>query len=183
MLGTVALLGSDVIAVDVLADGEAWAGARLAAPHVVPELIAELAALPPRHPHRPHREPARAPPRQPLADLAVLVTDGLVEPADLGPALAELAASGAAATLVHVVDAGRAGAARRRRRAARRRDRRADRGRADAGAAARLRGAAGEAAARCASSAPPRRRLPGGPTDVPRWTALRRRPRRGLVSA
>ena len=105
LLGTVALLGSDTIAVDVLADGEAWAGARLAAPHLVTELVAELGSLP-----RGTRTDLTASLREhrrgtPFADLAVLVSDGLVEPADLDTALGELVASGAAATLVHVVDA------------------------------------------------------------------------------
>ncbi|HYC80470.1 MAG TPA: DUF58 domain-containing protein [Solirubrobacterales bacterium] len=106
LLGTVALLGSDAIAVDVLADGGARAGVRLTAPHVVPELIAELGALP-----RGTRTDLTASLREhrrgsPMADLAVLVTDALVDPADLGSALAELAASGGAATLVHVVESG-----------------------------------------------------------------------------
>ncbi|MGD9735635.1 MAG: DUF58 domain-containing protein [Solirubrobacterales bacterium] len=104
LLGTVALLGSDVVAVDVLADGDAWAGTPLTAPHVVPQLIAELAALP-----RGTRTDLTASLREhrrgsPLADLAVLVTDALVEPADLGTAVGELAASAHAATLVHVVE-------------------------------------------------------------------------------
>jgi uncharacterized protein (DUF58 family) len=104
LLGTVALLGSDTIAVDVLADGEAWAGARLAAPHLVPELVAELGALP-----RGTRTDLTASIREhrrgtPFADLAVLVSDGLVAAGDLGTALGELSASGAAATLVHVLD-------------------------------------------------------------------------------
>ena len=103
-LGTVGLLGSDVIAVDVLADGRAWTGARLAAPHLVPELVAELAALP-----RGTRTDLTAGLREhrranPFADLAVLVSDALVDPTELGTALEELAASGAAATLVHVID-------------------------------------------------------------------------------
>ena len=46
MLGTVALLGSDVVAVHMLADGSSWTGARLAAPHLVTELIEEVAELP-----------------------------------------------------------------------------------------------------------------------------------------
>jgi uncharacterized protein (DUF58 family) len=104
LLGTVALLGSDTIAVDVLADGEAWAGARLAAPHLVPELVAELGALP-----RGTRTDLTASLREhrrgtPFADLAVLISDGLVAEEDLGTALGELAASGAAATVVHVFD-------------------------------------------------------------------------------
>jgi uncharacterized protein (DUF58 family) len=104
-LGTVALLGSDVIAVDVLADGAAQAGARLAAAYLVPELIAELGTLP-----RGTRTDLTASLREQRragapADLAVLISDGLVDPADLETALSELAASGAAATLVHIVDA------------------------------------------------------------------------------
>jgi uncharacterized protein (DUF58 family) len=103
-LGTVGLLGSDVIAVDVVADGSAWTGARLAAPHLVPELVAELATLP-----RGTRTDLAAGIREhrrasPAADLAVLISDALVDPRELGEALGELAASGAAATLVHVVD-------------------------------------------------------------------------------
>jgi hypothetical protein len=106
LLGTVALLGSDTIAVDLLADGGSAAAARLAAPHLVPQLVEELAALP-----RGTRTDLAASVREHrraggFAELAVLVSDALVDPDDLGVALGELAASAEAATLVHVVDAG-----------------------------------------------------------------------------
>ena len=88
------------------------AGARLAAPHLVPELVADLAALPPRHPHRPHRQPPRAPPRQRLRRPrgARLRRPGRARPT-LGPALGELAASGAAGDPRPRRRPGRAGAA------------------------------------------------------------------------
>ena len=104
MLGTVALLGSDVVAVHLLADGDSWTAARLTAPHLVSELVEELAALP-RGRRTDLTASVRAYRRQsPDADLAVLVTDALAEPADLEPAVLELAGSAHAAALVHVVD-------------------------------------------------------------------------------
>jgi hypothetical protein len=104
MLGTVALLGSDIVAVHMLADGGSWTGARLAAPHLVTELIEEVGRLPrgtrtdlaaSLRDHRRGAEPA---------DLAVLLSDGLAEPAALGEAVAELARSGRAAAFVHLVE-------------------------------------------------------------------------------
>ncbi|MBS1863769.1 MAG: hypothetical protein JSS68_18900 [Actinobacteria bacterium] len=104
MLGTVALLGSDVVAVHMLADGASWTGARLAAPHLVTELIAEVGGLPRGtrtdlaaglRDYRRGAEPA---------DLAVLLSDGLAEPAALAEAVTELATSAHAATFVHLVE-------------------------------------------------------------------------------
>ena len=104
MLGTVALLGADVVAVHMLADGDSWTGTRLAAPHLVPELTEEVAELP-RGTHtdlaaslRDYRRGAEP------ADLAVLLSDGLAEPAGLEEALAELAASARSAAFVHLVE-------------------------------------------------------------------------------
>ncbi|MFT3864904.1 MAG: DUF58 domain-containing protein [Solirubrobacterales bacterium] len=104
MLGTVALLGSDVVAVNMLADGTSWTGARLAAPHLVTELIEEVAELP-RGTRtdlaaglRDFRRSAEPP------DLAVLLSDGLAEPAALEEAVAELAGSARATALVHLVE-------------------------------------------------------------------------------
>ena len=94
MLGTVALLGSDVVAVHMLADGRSWTGARLAAPHLVTELIEEVAELP-RGTHtdlaasiRDYRRGAEP------ADLAVLLSDGLAEAGPLSEAIDELGALG-----------------------------------------------------------------------------------------
>ena len=104
MLGTVALLGSDVVAVHMLADGGSWTGARLAAPHLVTELIDELGGLPrgtrtdlaaSLRDYRRGAEPA---------DLAVLLSDGLAEPAALTEAVVELSGSARATAFVHLVE-------------------------------------------------------------------------------
>ncbi len=104
MLGTVALLGSDVAAVHLLADGSSWTGARLAAPHQVTELIEEVAELPRGtktdlaagiRDYRRGAEPA---------DLAVLLSDGLAEPGPLAEAVDELGASAHGAVFVHLVE-------------------------------------------------------------------------------
>jgi uncharacterized protein (DUF58 family) len=104
MLGTVALLGSDVVAVHLLADGGSWTGARLAAPHLVTELIEEVTELP-----RGTRTDLAASIREyrrgaEPADLAVLLSDGLAEPGPLREAIDELAASARAAAFVHLVE-------------------------------------------------------------------------------
>jgi uncharacterized protein (DUF58 family) len=104
MLGTVALLGSDVVAVHMLADGGSWTGVRLAAPHLVTELIEEVAELPrgtktdlaaSLRDYRRGAEPA---------DLVVLLSDGLAEPRPLTEAIDELGASGRGAAFVHLVE-------------------------------------------------------------------------------
>jgi uncharacterized protein (DUF58 family) len=104
MLGTVALLGSDVVAVHMLADGRSWTGARLAAPHLVTELIEEVAELPRGtrtdlaagiRDYRRGAEPA---------DLAVLLSDGLAEAGPLTEAVDELGASARGAAFVHLVE-------------------------------------------------------------------------------
>jgi uncharacterized protein (DUF58 family) len=104
MLGTVALLGSDIVEVHMLADGGAYTGARLAAPHLITELIEEVGGLP-RGVHtdlaaslREYRRGAEP------ADLAVLLTDGLAEPTALAEAVNELAGSARGAALVHLVE-------------------------------------------------------------------------------
>ncbi|MBS1889528.1 MAG: DUF58 domain-containing protein [Actinobacteria bacterium] len=104
MLGTVALLGSDVVAVHMLADGTSFTGARLAAPHLVTELIEEVGGLP-RGTRtdlaaglRDYRRAAEP------ADLAVLISDGLAEPPALAEAVDELAASARSAAFVHLVE-------------------------------------------------------------------------------
>jgi uncharacterized protein (DUF58 family) len=104
MLGTVALLGSDVVAVHMLADGGSWTGARLAAPHLVTELIEEVAELP-----RGTRTDLAASVRDyrrgaEPADLVVLLSDGLAEPGALTEAIDELGASGRGAAFVHLVE-------------------------------------------------------------------------------
>jgi uncharacterized protein (DUF58 family) len=104
MLGTVALLGADVVAVHMLADGASFTGARLAAAHLVGELIEEVGELPrgtrtdlaaSLRGYRRGAEPA---------DLTVLLSDGLAEPTALAEAVDELAGSGRAAAFVHLVE-------------------------------------------------------------------------------
>jgi hypothetical protein len=104
MLGTVALLGSDVVAIHMLADGGSWTGARLAAPHLVSELIEDVAALP-----RGDRTDLAASLREyrrgaEPADLAVLFSDGLAEAAALAEAVGELAGSARGSAFVHLVE-------------------------------------------------------------------------------
>jgi uncharacterized protein (DUF58 family) len=104
MLGTVALLGSDIVAVHMLADGGSWTGARLAAPHLVTELSEEVGGLP-----RGTRTDLAASLREyrrgsEPADLAVLLSDGLAEQAALAEAVTELAGSGRASAFVHLVE-------------------------------------------------------------------------------
>lgn len=104
MLGTVALLGSDVVAVHLLADGGSWNAARLTAPHLVTELVEEMATLPQGR-RTDLTASARAYRRQsPDADLAVLLSDAFAPPADLETAVPELAGAAHAAALVHIVD-------------------------------------------------------------------------------
>jgi uncharacterized protein (DUF58 family) len=108
MLGTVALLGSDVVAVHLLADGDSWTAARLTAPHLVTELVEEMSRLP-RGRRTDLTASVRAYRRQsPDADLAVLLTDAFAEPADLESAVGELAGSAHAAALVHLVESAEA---------------------------------------------------------------------------
>jgi uncharacterized protein (DUF58 family) len=104
MLGTVALLGSDVVAVHMLADGTSFTGARLAAPHLVGELIEDVGELPRGtktdlaaglRDYRRGAEPA---------DLAVLLSDGLAESDALAEAVDELAGCARATAFVHLVE-------------------------------------------------------------------------------
>jgi hypothetical protein len=104
MLGTVALLGSDVVEIHMLADGKAWTGARLAATHLVTELTEEVGSLP-----RGTRTDLAASLREyrragAPADLALLISDGLADPTALTEALGELSASGRGAAFVHLVE-------------------------------------------------------------------------------
>ncbi len=104
MLGTVALLGSDVVEVHMLADGGATTATRLAAPHLVGELIEEVAGLP-RGDRTDLAASVRAYRRgaEP-SDLAVLISDGLAEPGALAEAVRELSGSARYAAFVHLVE-------------------------------------------------------------------------------
>jgi uncharacterized protein (DUF58 family) len=104
MLGVIALLRADAAEVHVLADGESWAAGRLSSPRAVVPLIEELSTL-----RRGIRTDLPASirayrSRHADAEVAVLLTDGLVDRESLRDALAELRHSAGTATLVHVVD-------------------------------------------------------------------------------
>jgi uncharacterized protein (DUF58 family) len=103
-LGAVALLRSDVIQVDVLADGQSWAGGPLNAPRSVLTLIEELAGMR-RGLHTDLAASVRASlSRRTDANVVVLVTDALVDAENLRTALDELAHGAGTATIVHVID-------------------------------------------------------------------------------
>lgn len=108
-LGAIALLRADAAEAFVLADGEAWAGGRLSTPRNVVPLIEELADLP-RGARTDLPASVRAYRRHNAdAEVAVLITDGLVERDSLIEALGELRRSADSATLVHVIDDGELG--------------------------------------------------------------------------
>jgi uncharacterized protein (DUF58 family) len=106
MLGAIALLRADAAEAHVLADGESLAGGRLSTPSSVVPLIEELSHLSRgtrtdlpasvRAYRRQHRD----------TEVAVLITDALVERDSLSEALDELRRSADSATLVHVIDDG-----------------------------------------------------------------------------
>jgi uncharacterized protein (DUF58 family) len=105
-LGAIALLRADAAEAHVLADGESWAGGRLSAPSSVVPLIEELADLP-RGARTDLPASVRAYRRRHSdTEVAVLITDGLVESDSLSEALEELRRSADSATLVHVIDDG-----------------------------------------------------------------------------
>lgn len=104
VLAAVALLRGDLAQVIALAGGEAQPGARLAGAQALGRLVAELEAIAPRggtdlvaslRAARTGRTPAA---------LAVLVTDGLVEPERRRAAVSELAGTARTAALVHVLE-------------------------------------------------------------------------------
>jgi uncharacterized protein (DUF58 family) len=103
-LGAIALLRADAAEAFVLADGEARAGGRLSTPRSVVPLIEELADLP-RGARTDLPSSVRAYRRHNTdTEVAVLITDGLVERDSLIEALVELRRSADSATLVHVID-------------------------------------------------------------------------------
>jgi len=103
-LGTVALLRADSVRVHVLRDGAVESSDRLEGPGLLIALTREVERLPGGGGTdlgaslRAYRR------QQPPVDLAVLLSDALVDPTDLSAALAELADSSRAASLLHVVD-------------------------------------------------------------------------------
>lgn len=106
MLGTVALLRSDVVQVHMLADGEASSGASLSAPQLVMPLMQEVAGLP-RGERTDLPRSIRACRRDGLeTDMAVLISDAFAPGEQLVEAVLELAASARSSAFVHVIDDG-----------------------------------------------------------------------------
>ncbi len=106
MLGTVALLRSDVVQVHMLADGQASSGANLSAPQLVMPLVQEVAGLP-RGERTDLPRSIRACRRGGLeTDMAVLISDAFVPSEQLAEAVVELAGSARSSALVHVIDDG-----------------------------------------------------------------------------
>jgi uncharacterized protein (DUF58 family) len=104
VLAAVALLRGDFAQVVALSGGEASTGARLAGAQAVGRLVAELEALAPRGGTDLVASLRAARVGRPVAALAVLVTDGLVEPERRRAAVSELAGAARVAALVHVVE-------------------------------------------------------------------------------
>jgi uncharacterized protein (DUF58 family) len=104
LLGTVALLRSDAIQVQVLSDGNAVAGGQLDAPGMLAALAFEVAQLPSGRTTQLERSVRRARISSARQELAVLISDCLTPPDDLNGALRELGQSATAATLLHVLD-------------------------------------------------------------------------------
>jgi uncharacterized protein (DUF58 family) len=106
MLGTVALLRSDVVQAYVLADGEASSGPSLSAPQLVMPLVQEVASLP-RGERTDLPRSIRACRRVGLdTDIAVLISDAFVSSEQLAEAVSELSVSARTSALVHVIDDG-----------------------------------------------------------------------------
>ena len=103
-LGAVGLFQSDAVRPWALHDGEATPGATLSSPRLLAVLAGEIRALPVGQATSlaaSLRAFRRAVPR---SDIAVLICDGLAEPANLSAALEELSASAGSAAFVHVTD-------------------------------------------------------------------------------
>jgi uncharacterized protein (DUF58 family) len=104
LLGTVALLRSDAIQVQVLSDGNAVAGGQLDAPGMLAALAFEVQQLPSGRTTQLERSVRRARISSAQQEVAVLISDCLVPPDDLNGALRQLSRSATAATLMHVLD-------------------------------------------------------------------------------
>ena len=104
LLGAVALLRSDPVRVQMLADGGAVAGGLLASPGLIAVLTSEIERLPAGTTTELARSVAAATVAGTQVELAVLISDCLVTPADLAATLSRLARAGRAAALVQLLD-------------------------------------------------------------------------------
>ena len=104
LLGTVALLRSDTVQVQLLSDGNAMAGGQLDAPGMLAALAFEVQQLPSGRTTQLERSVRRARISSVAQEVAVLISDCLVPPDDLNGALRQLSQSATAATVLHVLD-------------------------------------------------------------------------------
>jgi uncharacterized protein (DUF58 family) len=104
LLGAIALLRSDPVRVQMLADGGAVAGGLLAAPGLIAVLTNEIERLPAGTTTELARSVAASTVAGTRVELAVLISDCLATPADLQAALSRLARAGRSATLVQLLD-------------------------------------------------------------------------------
>jgi uncharacterized protein (DUF58 family) len=104
LLGTVALLRTDAVQVQVLSDGEAVAGGRFDAAGMLSVLAMEVRRLPTGRTTRLESSVRHARAVGYGAELSVLISDALVPPDDLAGALRELARTAPSAVLIHILD-------------------------------------------------------------------------------
>ena len=124
LLGAIALLRSDPVRVQMLADGDAVAGGLLAAPALIAILTSEIERLPAGTTTELARSVAAATIHGTQVELAILISDCLVAPADLAAALSRLVRGWSLGRARAGAGPGRGGRrTARRRRAARPRDR------------------------------------------------------------
>jgi uncharacterized protein (DUF58 family) len=104
LVAAVAVLRSDPVRVQMLADGGSVAGGLLASPGLLAVLTAELERLPSGRTTELAQSVADATIAGTRVQLALLISDCLVEPADLQAALSRLARAAHSATLVQILD-------------------------------------------------------------------------------
>jgi uncharacterized protein (DUF58 family) len=104
MLGAIALLRSDPVRVQMLADGGAVASGLFASPAMVAVLASEIERLPTGTTTELARSVVAATIAGTRVELTVLISDCLVDPADLKAALSRLARTARSAALVQLLD-------------------------------------------------------------------------------
>ncbi len=110
LLGTVALLQSDAVQLQVLRDGAAIPGGRLDAAGMLEVLAREAARLPLGHTTQLAASIAHSRTGSEPTGLAVLISDCLVPGADLSAALVQLSRAGRSAVVIQVLDPAEASA-------------------------------------------------------------------------
>jgi uncharacterized protein (DUF58 family) len=104
LLGAVALLGTDAVQVQTLRDGGAFSGGLLDAAGMLNALVADLERLPVGTTTQLTNSVRRARDVGGQPEVAVLISDALVDEDDMGTALRELARGARSAALLHVAN-------------------------------------------------------------------------------